>query len=101
MQIKKFIKKILIFTHAGGSIKHGPNMRWYSFGQELKKYNYKITIVAASFFHKYIEYPSVRVYTKKKINGIKYVWIHTNKYLKEGYGKYLIRCNIHLILYYH
>ncbi len=85
MQIKKSSKRIILFTHAGGSIKHGPNMRWYNLGQELKKHNYKITIVASSFFHKYIEYPSVKgLYKEEQINGIKYYWIHTNKYLKRG-----------------
>ena len=46
--------KIMIITHAGGSKKYGPNMRWYNLGQELKLQNINLTIIASSFFHKYI-----------------------------------------------
>ena len=84
--IKKSLKNILIFTHAGGSTKYGPNIRWYNFALALRTYDIKTTIISSSYFHKYINQPKIeKNVTKEIINNIDYLWIKTSKYKKRGY----------------
>ena len=83
-------KNILVITHAGGSSKYGPNMRWYNLGLALKKYNISTTIIASSFFHKYIKKPKVKnILSEEVINQIYYIWIKTKAYRKGGYQQVL------------
>lgn len=83
-------KNILVITHAGGSSKYGPNMRWYNFGLALKKYNIKTTILASSYFHKYVRQPKVeKLFTNEFINQIEYIWIKTKIYKKGGFNQVL------------
>ena len=83
-------KNILIITHAGGSSKYGPNMRWYNFGLALSKYNIKTNIIASSYFHKYINQPKVKnLVTVENINEIEYMWVRTRNYKKGGYSQVL------------
>lgn len=82
--------KIIVITHAGGSKKYGPNMRWYNLGQELKLHNINLTIVASSFFHKYIKFPKVKTNKSiEEIDNIKYIWIKTRPYKKRGISQIL------------
>lgn len=46
-------KNILIITHAAGNSVIGPNNRWAKFSQGLLKNKIRLTIIGASFFHKY------------------------------------------------
>lgn len=46
-------KEILVFSHAAGNSKLGPNARWARFAEGLAKYNIGVTVVGASYFHKY------------------------------------------------
>ena len=46
-------KKVLIITHAGGSSQLGPNARWARFAKGLRENDISLTVVGASFFHKY------------------------------------------------
>ncbi len=83
-------KNILIITHAGGSSKYGPNMRWYNFGLALSKYNINTNIIASSYFHKYINQPKVKkLVTVENINEIEYMWVRTRNYKKGGYSQVL------------
>ena len=83
-------KNILVVTHAGGSSKYGPNMRWYNLGLALKKLNIKTTILASSYFHKYISLPKVEnLLTYESINKIDYIWIKTKVYKKGGFHQVL------------
>lgn len=73
--------RILIFSHAAGSPYHGPNMRWYYLGQRLLSLGCEVTIVGASWFHKYMNAPTDRGSAgEEKIDGIHYVWVKTNVY---------------------
>ena len=45
-------KKILVFSHAAGNSKLGPNARWARFAEGLAKFDIGI-LVGASYFHKY------------------------------------------------
>lgn len=83
-------KNILVITHAGGSSKYGPNMRWYNFGLALKKFNIKTRILASSSFHKYLRQPKVKkLITQEFINQIEYIWIKTKNYKKGGLNQVL------------
>ena len=46
-------KEVLVFTHAAGNSELGPNARWARFAEGLAKYDIGVTVVGASFFHKY------------------------------------------------
>ena len=46
-------KAVLVFTHAAGNSELGPNARWARFAEGLEKFHIEITLVGASFFHKY------------------------------------------------
>ena len=46
-------KSVLVFTHAAGNSELGPNARWARFAEGLAKFDIEITLVGASFFHKY------------------------------------------------
>ena len=83
-------KNILVITHAGGSSKYGPNMRWYNFGLALSKFNIKTNIIASAYFHKYINQPKVKnLVTVEKINEIEYMWVKTRNYKKGGFSQVL------------
>jgi len=85
-----FQKNILVVTHAGGSSKYGPNMRWYNLGLALNKLNIKTTILASSYFHKYVSLPKVEnLFTYETINKIEYIWIKTKIYKKGGFYQVL------------
>jgi glycosyltransferase involved in cell wall biosynthesis len=76
---------IVVYSHAGGSPYHGPNMRWYNIGHHLVKSNVDVTVVSSSFFHKYFKFPIIkRNITAEKIDGIDFLWIRTLKYKKRG-----------------
>lgn len=77
--------KVMLLTHAGGSPHHGPNMRWYYLGQALKKHSVEVEIVTSSFFHKYINPPTIDAdFETHDIDGIKYHWIRTKPYKQRG-----------------
>lgn len=46
-------KKIVVFSHAAGNTKLGPNARWARFAEGLAKFDIGVTLVGASYFHKY------------------------------------------------
>lgn len=48
-------KEILVFTHAAGNSELGPNARWARFSEGLAKFDIGVTVVGASFFHKYLK----------------------------------------------
>ena len=51
--VSKNKKAVLVFTHAAGNSEVGPNARWARFAEGLAKFDIEITLVGASFFHKY------------------------------------------------
>jgi len=72
---------VVIFSHATGSVIHGPNTRWYNLGQELLKNGDAITLVGASWFHKYTTLPKLRwLYKKELVHGLNYVWVRVPSY---------------------
>ncbi len=80
--------RILLLTHAGGSPRHGPNMRWYYLGQALKKYGVEVEIVSSSYFHKYIELPDVSsALQSEEVDGLQYHWLKTRPYTGRGAGQ--------------
>lgn len=73
--------RIVVITHGGGSLYHGPNMRWYFMGKALIKLGYDVTIVSSSYFHKYTSLPAVEgAVTKEIIDDITYLWVRTAVY---------------------
>lgn len=86
----KMAKRIVILTHAGGSPRHGPNMRWYFLGKALNLLDVEVEIVSSSYFHKYIEPPKIsKSYEWQDVDGIKYHWISTPVYKARGLGQIL------------
>ena len=81
---------IVVFTHAGGSPRHGPNTRWYFLGSSLLKYGYKTHIVSCSSFHKYFHLPSFSsLFHEEVINGIVYHWVKSTPYRRRGFFQVL------------
>lgn len=91
--------RILVFTHASGAPKVGPNTRWYYLGRVLKEYDIHVELVGASFFHKYIRPPYVdSAISSEQIDGLQYHWIRTKPYVSRGLSQvrnqwsYVIGC---------
>jgi len=75
-------KSIWIINQYAGSPKYGMNFRSYYMGKLLVKRGYKVTIFASSFTHQRIELPKVENnFTTEYIDGIRYVWVKTPKYI--------------------
>lgn len=77
--------RVLVFSHAGGSPYHGPNMRWYYLGRALQAWNVSVDIVSSSSFHKYFTPPSVsKAFSHERIDGVGYHWVRTRAYSGRG-----------------
>jgi len=86
----KMAKRIIIVTHAGGSPRHGPNMRWYFLGKALSLLDVEVEIVSSSYFHKYIDPPKIsKSYEVQDVDGLKYHWIRTPVYKARGLAQIL------------
>ncbi len=83
-------RKIVVITHAGGSPRHGPNMRWYYLGQALRELRVDVEIVSSSWFHKYMHPPVIgRSPETEIIDGLHYHWIKTRPYRNRGAAQVL------------
>lgn len=84
------MKRILLVTHAGGSPRFGPNMRWYYLAQALAQFGVEVEIVSSSFFHKYTSLPHVTENGQTTfLDGIRYHWIKTRPYTGRGFRQVL------------
>lgn len=73
--------KVLIISHAAGSPKYGPNMRWYYLARRFKELGCDVTIAGSSYFHKYIRKPRVSgLVSSEYIDGIRYIFIRNITY---------------------
>jgi len=82
--------RLVVFTHAGGSPHHGPNMRWYYLGRALRAFGWSVEIVSASWFHKYNAPPQLeRTGPKQEIDGLIYHWMPSRRYDGHGFGQIL------------
>jgi glycosyltransferase involved in cell wall biosynthesis len=81
--------RLVVFTHAGGSPHHGPNMRWYYLGQALRPLGWEVEIVSASWFHKYAAPPALANGGTEEIDGLRYHWMRTRPYPGHGLGQIL------------
>ena len=73
---------ILYLDHYAGSIKHGRSFRTYYLGQEWIKKGHKLTVVGGSYSHlRNIQPDKLGM---EEIDGIKYIWLKTPFYKKNG-----------------
>ncbi len=73
--------KVVIFTHAAGSPRHGPNLRWYYLGQRLRELGCEVTLVGSSYFHKYIEQPAGKgLLDEVSIDSLRYLFLRNIRY---------------------
>lgn len=72
--------RVVIFSHAAGSPKYGPNLRWYYLGKRLIELGCDVTIIGSSYFHKYTTQPECGFINKETIDGIEYVFLRNVKY---------------------
>ncbi|HET8691164.1 MAG TPA: glycosyltransferase family 4 protein [Steroidobacteraceae bacterium] len=83
------LRRLVVFTHAGGSPHHGPNMRWYYLGQALRPLGWQVEIVSASWFHKYVAPPTLANGGTEDVDGLTYHWMRTRPYPGHGLGQVL------------
>ncbi|MDC6452832.1 glycosyltransferase family 4 protein [Alphaproteobacteria bacterium] len=83
-------KGVLVFTHAAGNSELGPNARWARFAEGLAKFDIKITLVGASFFHKYRKLISASFLkpTLNMVDGATFVYIWSPAY-RGGLRRFL------------
>jgi len=82
--MKKKKNNVWIITNSGGSPYHGPNMRVYYLARNFVKQGLNVSIISASFSHKYFNLPKVRdKINYENIDGIIYCWIRTISYKKN------------------
>lgn len=83
-------RRLVVFTHAGGSPYHGPNMRWYYLGRVLQSLGWEVDIVSASSFHKYHQPPVIsKTGEVHDVDGLKYYWMRTRSYDGHGFRQIL------------
>lgn len=75
---------IIIIDHYAGSPFLGMEFRPYYLGKEWVKMGHQVTIIGASFSHLRKVQP---ILGEETIEGIKYIWIKTNKYSGNGVGR--------------
>jgi len=81
-------RTVAVFSHAGGSPYHGPNMRWYYLGAALLRRGHTVQIISSAFFHKYFRNPTTEArITRESIDGLDFVWVQTRKYFSRGLGQ--------------
>jgi len=84
-------KNIWIINQYAGSVFHGKEYRTPSIARELQKQGYNVTIIAASHSHHFKTAPEISCnYTLKDIEGVKYLWIKTGKYIESKSYKRLL-----------
>ena len=82
--------KILYIDHYVGSVEHGMEFRPYYMAREWKKHGHEITMLGADFSHLRTKNPVIhRSFEEETIDGIRYVWVKTNRYKGNGIGRVL------------
>lgn len=80
--------KILLINHYAGSIYHGMEFRPYYMAREWVKMGHEIVIVASSFSHLRQKNPIISDDTQEEIiDGIRYIWIKTSEYHRNGIAR--------------
>ena len=76
-------KNILIFTHAGGNSQLGPNARWARFAKGLKENDINLTVIGASYFHKYRKVIKAKFMSpyEMKIDDLSFIYIWSPMYI--------------------
>lgn len=62
-------------------------MRWYYLGRALRDAGCQVTLVGASWFHKYHASPDLAEGRHREIDGVNYLWIRTRPYSSRGVGQ--------------
>ena len=79
---------ILYIEHYAGSNDYGMEFRPYYFARNWVKWGHNVTMVAADYHHLRVKNPVVsKDFEEENIDGITYVWIKTNKYKGNGFGR--------------
>ncbi len=70
-------KKVLVFTHAGGNSELGPNARWSRFSNGLAKHNVEVSVIGASYFHKYRKTIRARLFrpSRSKVDEVSFLHV--------------------------
>lgn len=81
---------ILLVNHYAGSRRHGMEYRHLYLAREWVKLGHNVTIVAASFSHLRTVQPACPDgLTSETVEGVRYVWLKTPKYMGNGLGRLL------------
>lgn len=76
---------ILLINHYAGSPRHGMEYRPYYLAREWVKLGHRVAVVAATVSHVRTKAPAVaRSGESEEIDGIRYVWVRTPRYVGNG-----------------
>ncbi len=79
---------ILLINHYGGSPHYGPDFRPYYLAKEWVARGHEVSIVAATESHLRYRKPAARqAVSQELINGIRYVWVKSQSYRGNGFGR--------------
>lgn len=79
---------ILYIEHYAGSNDYGMEFRPYYFARNWVKWGHKVIMVAADYHHLRVKNPVVsKDFEEEDIDGITYVWVKTNQYTGNGFGR--------------
>ena len=79
---------ILLINHYAGSIYRGMEFRPYYMAKEWVKKGHDVTIIAADYTHLRKENPVIKKdFTEESVDGIRYLFIKTNKYRGNNIGR--------------
>lgn len=80
--------RILLINHYAGSPKLGMEYRPYYFAKYWQKKGHKVTIISASNSHLRTSQPQIlKNIQEEEIDGIKYIWVKTPRYIGNGLGR--------------
>lgn len=80
--------KILLINHYAGSPEMGMEFRPYYLSQEWIKQGHEVTIIAGGYSHLRKLNPQIsKNFEERMIDGIRYVWIKTASYTRNGLAR--------------
>lgn len=80
--------KILLINHYAGSPEMGMEFRPYYLSREWNKRGHEVTIVAGGYSHLRKSNPQIsKDFEERMIDGIRYVWIKTASYNRNGIAR--------------
>ena len=81
---------ILLINHYAGSPELGMEFRPYYLAKKWTEQGHHVTIITSSYSHYRKNNPEIKKnFYEQEIDGIKYLWIKTNKYKANGLGRFI------------